>query len=235
MPPQVSWAARTPSRASRASRAATGWPSRGAASRPSAACSGCRRTTASTPRTTPPPCTATSPKAPSRTTWGSARTSARTSRSSRRRRWRVTQVRATESVRQGRAVCLFVCFFPHLPKTTFTFQEAKKRPVEIKQTGFIMFLHKVCRFLFMLVTAALCHLLALCLGALLIERNTNQSEAKDSLASAHNESQRIRGSFFLLFLFTGFCSAASSHLLPHYLSPASQPFFLVFFFFSRSS
>lgn len=72
-----------------------------------------------------------------------------------------------------------------------------------------MFLHKVCILLSLLVTAALCHLLALFrrLGALLIERNTNQSEAKDSLAARLLHITRAReyvapSSFFFFFSLT---------------------------------
>lgn len=90
---QVSSVARTPSRASRASRAVTDWPSHGAASLHSAACSEYRPTTASTRKTTPLPCMATSPRAPSKTMWGSAQTSARINPSSQRRHWQDTRVR----------------------------------------------------------------------------------------------------------------------------------------------
>lgn len=84
--------ARIPLRASRALRAASGWPSPGVVSHLSAACSGYRPTTASTRKTIPPPCTATSLRARSKTTWGNARTSARTNPSFRQRRLQDTQV-----------------------------------------------------------------------------------------------------------------------------------------------
>lgn len=84
--------ARIPSRASRALRAASGWPSPGVVSHLSAACSGYLPTTALTRKTIPPPCTATSLRARSKTTWGSARTSARTNPSFRQQRLQDTQV-----------------------------------------------------------------------------------------------------------------------------------------------
>lgn len=88
--------ARTPLRALRALRAVTDWPSHGAASLHSAACSGYLHMTALTQKTTPPPCTATSPKAPSKTMWGSAQTSARINLSSQQQHWQDTQVRRVE-------------------------------------------------------------------------------------------------------------------------------------------
>lgn len=92
IPSQVSSVARTHLRALTALRAVTDWLSRGAASLHSAVCSGCLRTTASTRKTTPLPCTATSPRAPSKTTSGSAQISARINLSFQRRRWQDTQV-----------------------------------------------------------------------------------------------------------------------------------------------
>ena len=52
--------------------------------------------TASTPRTTPAPCMDTSPREPSRTTSGSAQTSARTNLSSPPQHWQDTQVSRNE-------------------------------------------------------------------------------------------------------------------------------------------
>lgn len=93
-PLQVSSGVRTPLRASRAMRAATGSPSPGAASPPSAACSASPPTTALTPRTTRPPYRATSPRAPSRIMCGTAPTSTRTSPSFLLPPWPATQVGA---------------------------------------------------------------------------------------------------------------------------------------------
>lgn len=89
---QVSSEVKTPLRASIASKAATDWPSRGAASPHSTAFSGYRPTTASTRKTTPPLCMATNPRAPSKTTWGSAQTWARINPSSQQQHWQDTQV-----------------------------------------------------------------------------------------------------------------------------------------------
>lgn len=100
---QVSWVARTHLRVLRASKAATDWPSPGAASLHSAACSGYRRTTASTQKTTPPLCTATSPRALSKTMWGSALISARINPSSQQQHWQDTQVRCLEVIVNVRA------------------------------------------------------------------------------------------------------------------------------------
>lgn len=91
-PSQVSWEVKIRSRASTVSRAVTGWRSPGVASRRSTAYREFPRTTASTRRTTPLHCTGTSQREPSKTTCGSARTSARTSRSSRQLRSLGTQV-----------------------------------------------------------------------------------------------------------------------------------------------
>lgn len=112
---QASLVARIPSRASRALIAASGWPSPGVVSHLSAACSGYPPMTASTRKTIPPPCTATSLRARSKTTWGSARTSARTNPSFRQRRLQDTQVQDLWYYRNFKktsfvaAVCVIIC------------------------------------------------------------------------------------------------------------------------------
>lgn len=105
-PLQASLVARIPLRASRASKAASGWPSPGAVSRLSAACNGYRPTTASTRKTTPLPCMVTSPRAPSKTMWGSAQTSARTNPSFRQQRSQDTQVRDLWCLNFNKAIFL---------------------------------------------------------------------------------------------------------------------------------